>query len=157
MQTVMLPIIINMLRAKKSDGVTLAPNLMQMFVYLANLAYHMRQGNPFSTWGENLFLFLQVIVVIALILRFTGRSYLIPVFLVGTTTLAYVQVSVLSVEQLSQVGILANVGAVQQGTNILRHPLLSWFVSQLFGMTIPILALSRGLQIYDVWRISSCG
>ncbi|KAG0173527.1 hypothetical protein DFQ28_008201 [Apophysomyces sp. BC1034] len=71
---VKIPQILTILRNKSAEGLSMSSYLMETFSYAITLAYNLRQGNPFSTFGEVLFIMLQNIVIMMLILLF-GRQY----------------------------------------------------------------------------------
>ena len=54
---VKLPQIIKIIRAQTTKGISLSSYLLESFGYTVTLAYNMRKENPFSTYGESMYLF----------------------------------------------------------------------------------------------------
>ncbi|GAA98450.1 uncharacterized protein L969DRAFT_47599 [Mixia osmundae IAM 14324] len=75
---VKLPQIIKIVRSKSARGISLTSFLLDTAGLLIVLAYNVRLGFPFSTWGENLFLFVQNFIIISLILGYSARQGLHP-------------------------------------------------------------------------------
>eukprot|EP00035_Acanthoeca_spectabilis_P024184 m.452671 g.452671 ORF g.452671 m.452671 type:complete len:270 (-) comp20380_c0_seq1:101-910(-) len=70
---VKFPQVYNLVRAGHSVGVSLTTQYLELFLYGTPVAYNLLQGNPFSTWGENVFLVFQVWIIMSLILHFNQR------------------------------------------------------------------------------------
>ncbi|KAI0232443.1 hypothetical protein L0F63_005232 [Massospora cicadina] len=51
---VKLPQIFVILRARSARGISLPSYVLETFAYLVTVAYNLREGNAFSTWGESL-------------------------------------------------------------------------------------------------------
>lgn len=62
------------LRAQSARGLSLTAYVLETLSYAINLAYNSRNGFPFSTYGENLFLTIQNIIIIFLIILFNTPS-----------------------------------------------------------------------------------
>ncbi|OAD71426.1 hypothetical protein PHYBLDRAFT_75231 [Phycomyces blakesleeanus NRRL 1555(-)] len=70
---VKIPQIMTIVRNKSAQGLSLSSYLLETFSYAITLAYNLRQGNPFSTFGEIFFISLQNIVITLLILLYSGK------------------------------------------------------------------------------------
>ncbi|RGB38030.1 hypothetical protein C1646_733270 [Rhizophagus diaphanus] len=83
---VKLPQIIKILSAGSARGLSLSSCILETFAIGIGLAYNFRQGNPFSTYGELLFLTIENIIIIFLILNYSRRSK--DLYLTGITIVA---------------------------------------------------------------------
>ena len=62
------------LSARSARGISLSSYAIETFCYLVTCAYSYRNGFPFSTYGENIFLGLQNIVITLLIIYFPSST-----------------------------------------------------------------------------------
>jgi mannose-P-dolichol utilization defect protein 1 len=62
--TLKVPQIMTMFGKKTAQGVSLSAEASDLFVYLLGIGYNFHYGNAFSTYGENVFLLIQTLVVI---------------------------------------------------------------------------------------------
>ncbi|KAH9978350.1 hypothetical protein BJV74DRAFT_859709 [Russula compacta] len=69
-----VPQLLLILRAQSARGLSLTAYILETLSYAINLAYSSRNGFPFSTYGENLFLTIQNIFIIFLIILFNTPS-----------------------------------------------------------------------------------
>jgi mannose-P-dolichol utilization defect 1 len=83
---VKLPQILKILSARSARGLSLSSYILETCAMGIGLAYNFRQDNPFSTYGELLFLTIQNIVILLLILNYSGRSK--DLYLTGITIVA---------------------------------------------------------------------
>ncbi|KAI0247467.1 hypothetical protein BJV78DRAFT_1245472, partial [Lactifluus subvellereus] len=65
-----VPQLLLILRAQSARGLSLAAYILETLSYAINLAYSSRNGFPFSTYGENLFLGIQNIFITFLIILY---------------------------------------------------------------------------------------
>ncbi|CAH1763963.1 13833_t:CDS:1 [Entrophospora sp. SA101] len=77
-----IPQIIKITTAGSVKGLSFESIALETIGYAIGLAYNNRQGNPFSTYGENLSLTIQDIFILLLILNYTGRIK--ELFITGT-------------------------------------------------------------------------
>jgi len=70
---VKVPQIIKIMRAQSVEGLSLEMYCMEIFGYAVNTAYNFRLGHPFSTYGENVFLFMQNCILIKQLLFYSKR------------------------------------------------------------------------------------
>ncbi len=73
---VKVPQILNLVRSQSAAGVSFLSYLLETTSYLVSLAYNVRNGFPFSTYGETAFILVQNIVITLLVLHYGGRSAL---------------------------------------------------------------------------------
>lgn len=69
-----LPQLLLILSARSARGISLSSYAIETFCYLVTCAYSYRNGFPFSTYGENVFLGLQNIVITLLIIYFPSST-----------------------------------------------------------------------------------
>ncbi|KIL61391.1 hypothetical protein M378DRAFT_13569 [Amanita muscaria Koide BX008] len=68
-----VPQILLILKAHSARGISLSAYILETLSYAITLAYSYRNNYPFSTYGENLFLTLQNIVILNLIIAYAPR------------------------------------------------------------------------------------
>lgn len=71
---VKVPQIVNLVRSRSASGVSLLSYLLETSSYLVSLAYNVRSGFPFSTYGETALILGQNVVITALVLNYSGRA-----------------------------------------------------------------------------------
>lgn len=71
---VKIPQILKLTRSRSATGVSFLAYALETASYLISLAYNVRQGFPFSTYGETALIAAQNVVIAVLVLRFGGRS-----------------------------------------------------------------------------------
>jgi mannose-P-dolichol utilization defect protein 1 len=69
---VKLPQVLNILKAKSVVGLSPSSLLIEWIASVSSFSYYMALGYPFSTWGENFFLFFQNGIIAALYFRYTA-------------------------------------------------------------------------------------
>ncbi|KAF7315908.1 Mannose-P-dolichol utilization defect 1 protein-like protein [Mycena indigotica] len=69
-----VPQLLLIVKAKSARGLSLPAYLLETLSYAITLVYSHRNGFPFSTYGENLFLTLQNIAITLLIILYAPRS-----------------------------------------------------------------------------------
>jgi len=71
---VKLPQLYNILNSGSAAGVSFLSYMLETVAYLITLAYNVRMQNPFSTYGENVFISVQNVAIASLVLHYTGKS-----------------------------------------------------------------------------------
>lgn len=71
---VKVPQIVNLVRSRSAAGVSFLSYLLETTAYLVSLAYNVRNGFPFSTYGETGFILVQNVAITLLVLHYSGRS-----------------------------------------------------------------------------------
>ena len=69
---VKLPQLLKILQAKSVAGLAMTTMLMEMCASISSFSYYIALGYPFSTWGENFFLFFQNIGLTVLFFHYTS-------------------------------------------------------------------------------------
>lgn len=85
---VKLPQVLKILQ-NGAGGISLASALLETAGYVVSLAYNVRAGNPFSTYGETLFITVQNVLIASLILRHQRKRVLAAAFPVVTLAAHY--------------------------------------------------------------------
>ncbi|KAI8609465.1 hypothetical protein BC830DRAFT_1070880 [Chytriomyces sp. MP71] len=68
-----MPQIYKIFMKRSAIGVSFASYALETAAYIAGLAYNVRQGNPFNTYGEHAFMAIANCVVIAMMFHYTNR------------------------------------------------------------------------------------
>lgn len=71
---VKVPQMRKLLRARSAAGVSFTSYLLETAAYLITLAYNVRSGFPFSTYGETACIVVQNVVIAVLVLHFTASA-----------------------------------------------------------------------------------
>eukprot|EP00732_Lithocolla_globosa_P006194 Lithocolla_globosa_v1_NODE_7028_length_1002_cov_140.520042.p1 type:complete len:259 gc:universal NODE_7028_length_1002_cov_140.520042:163-939(+) len=72
---VKLPQLLKILKAGSAEGISVLAYCMELFVYTETVGYNLRFGYAFSTYGENVFLTIQDILILLLMFHFS-KNYL---------------------------------------------------------------------------------
>ncbi|RSL44012.1 hypothetical protein CEP53_011431 [Fusarium sp. AF-6] len=78
---VKVPQILKLLNSKSAEGVSFLSYLLETTSYLISLAYNVRNGFPFSTFGETALIVGQNVIISVLVLNYSGRASLAAVFI----------------------------------------------------------------------------
>lgn len=133
---VKLPQILSILANSSVQGLSFFSILLETASYLINLSYNFRQHNDFTTFGESAFLSLQNIVILLLILYYSGLTKYINGF-VGLLSLAFYS---LFANPEGNVGVLSNE-----------------YIKSLTTLTIPLIIFSKLPQISNNFKNKSTG
>lgn len=128
---VKVPQILTILKNGSAQGLSLTSYLLETLSYFITLSYNLRQGNPFSTFGEIMFICIQNIIILSLIFYYGGKGGLLVGTLAGLSTLLY---SLNNEEWVPQV-----------------------LMSSLYAATIPLSLASKVPQIYTNFSNKSTG
>lgn len=71
---VKVPQIIKLMQSRSASGVSFLSYLLETSSYLISLAYNVRNGFPFSTFGETALILGQNVVITVLVLNYSGRA-----------------------------------------------------------------------------------
>lgn len=77
---VKVPQILKIARSRSAAGVSFLSYLLETVAYIISLSYNVRNGFPFSTFGETALIVGQNLVISVLVLNYTGRAGLAAVF-----------------------------------------------------------------------------
>lgn len=108
---VKVPQIIKLINSRSSAGISFLAYLLETSAYLISLAYNVRQGFPFSTYGETGLIMVQNVVIAMLVLHYSGKSSTAALFVAGLATSAVMLFSgnVLDMQMLSYMQAAAGV------------------------------------------------
>ncbi|CAF3574423.1 unnamed protein product [Fusarium graminearum] len=85
---VKVPQIKKLLSSKSAEGVSFLSYALETASYLISLAYNIRNGFPFSTFGETALIVGQNVIISVLVLNYSGRASLAAVFVAGLAAAA---------------------------------------------------------------------
>lgn len=103
---VKVPQILKLVRSRSADGVSFLSYLLETSACVIILAYNIRNGFPFNTYGETFMVVFQNVIISVLVLNYSGRAAAAAVFVaalagsigllftesvVNMTTLSYLQ------------------------------------------------------------------
>jgi mannose-P-dolichol utilization defect protein 1 len=77
---VKVPQILKLISSKSASGISFLSYLLETSAYLISLAYNVRQGFPFSTYGETALIMVQNVVIAVLVLQYSGKSSVAALF-----------------------------------------------------------------------------
>lgn len=86
---VKIPQLLKLLNSRSSEGISFLSYLLETSAFIITLAYNVRQGNPFSTFGETALIAVQNIAISTLVLQFGGQSAGAATFIAGLAASAY--------------------------------------------------------------------
>jgi mannose-P-dolichol utilization defect 1 len=78
-----VPQILKLISSKSASGISFLSYLLETSAYLISLAYNVRQGFPFSTYGETALILVQNVVIAVLVLQYSGKSSIAALFVAG--------------------------------------------------------------------------
>ncbi|KAG6033884.1 hypothetical protein E4U19_006135 [Claviceps sp. Clav32 group G5] len=76
---VKVPQIVKLVNSKSAEGVSFLSYLLETSAYLITLAYNVRNGFPFSTFGETALILGQNVIISVLVLKYSGRASMVAV------------------------------------------------------------------------------
>jgi mannose-P-dolichol utilization defect protein 1 len=80
---VKVPQLIKLVRSGSPAGVSVLSYILETASYLVSLAYNIRSGFPFTTYGETALIAVQNIIITVLVLRLAGQTAAAAVFVAG--------------------------------------------------------------------------
>lgn len=148
-----LPQIFTILRGKSAGGLSLPMYLLEIIGFTITFGYNLRSNNPFSTYGENVFMILSNVAIIVLIFKYShankSPAVLSALFLFLYTLFA----AVITVEKDALASAIPVPPHIVDSLPTITMEQLSF----LQILTIPLFALSRIPQIYSNYSMSSTG
>lgn len=90
---VKIPQLLKLLNSQSAEGVSFLAYLLETASYLISLAYNVRNGFPFSTYGEVALIAIQNVAISVLVLQFSGRGPAAAVFVAGLAGAGYAMYS----------------------------------------------------------------
>lgn len=109
---VKVPQIINLVNSKSAAGISFLSYLLETSSYLISLAYNVRNGFPFSTYGETALILGQNVIITVLVLRYSGKTSMAALFVAALAA----SVATLFTETVVDMGTL---GYLQAGAGTL--------------------------------------
>ncbi|KAI0201532.1 mannose-P-dolichol utilization defect 1 protein [Astrocystis sublimbata] len=109
---VKVPQILKLLQSKSASGISFLSYLLETSSYLITLAYSLRSGFPFSTFGETALILGQNAIITVLVLNYSGRASIAALFVAA---LAVGVVSLLN----SDIVDMQTLGYLQAGAGVL--------------------------------------
>lgn len=128
---VKLPQIAKVLLSQSVQGLSLLAFLMEMTASSITFAYNLRAGNPFTTYGETLFVTLQNALLVLLI-GFYGNK-------------------------MMQLLLITAVYSVFFSSLLIPQYVSDDLMTTLQALTIPLAALARLPQIFKIWSSGQTG
>ncbi|KAF2140955.1 uncharacterized protein K452DRAFT_327245 [Aplosporella prunicola CBS 121167] len=86
---VKVPQLIKLVNSRSAAGISFLSYVLETSSYLISLAYNVRQGFPFSTFGETALIAVQNVAIAALVLHFSGKSAGAAVWVAGLAAAGY--------------------------------------------------------------------
>jgi len=86
---VKIPQLLKLLQSGSAQGVSFVSYALETAAYLITLAYNARQGNPFSTYGENALISAQNVAIAALVLTYQGQGAGAISYIAGLAGMVY--------------------------------------------------------------------
>lgn len=103
---VKLPQILKLTNSRSATGLSLTSYILETTGYLVTLAYSIRAGYPFSTFGETGFILVQDVIITALILLYTSRAGYAGAFIALVLAALYALLSPANLISASQMSTL---------------------------------------------------
>lgn len=83
---VKVPQILKLVQSQSSSGISFLSYLLETSSYLISLAYNVRNGFPFSTYGETALILGQNVIITVLVLNYSGRASMAALFVAALAT-----------------------------------------------------------------------
>jgi len=132
-----VPQLILILRARSAKGLSLPSYILETLAYAITTTYAARNGFPFSTYGENLFLTMQNVIITMLIIHHTPSASL--------------------TKRANNTPKLFATLMASASTAYLLTTVPATMLAMLQMATIPLSLLSKFPQIYENQRAKSTG
>jgi len=145
-----LPQIINILVAGSVEGISTMAYLMESASYVIFFVYNYRNGFPFSTYGESLFIYIQNLLIILLIAGYRGLSMLQSLLLTALvgSMLVMMSDSMVPLEVLAAIqGFQILMSAVSKLTQIYEN-LKNGSTGQLSSITVFLFAAGSLARVF---------
>lgn len=100
---VKVPQIIKLARSQSAEGLSFPSYVLETASFLINLAYNVRSGFPFSTYGEVSLILVQDVIISVLILWYSGKATQAGAFVaaVGSAAFALMGSDIVSQSQMT--------------------------------------------------------
>ncbi|KAF9114290.1 hypothetical protein BGX27_011268 [Mortierella sp. AM989] len=141
---VKVPQIIKIVQARSAQGLSLISYLLETLACVIGLAYNIRLNHPLSTYGETFFVTIQNLIILGLMLHYSGRSTTAVVILSSFLFLGNILVRTSQFTEID--GTVITTAFVSQGA-----------LAVLQATTIPINLVSKVPQIIENHKNRSTG
>lgn len=128
---VKLPQIAKVLLSRSAEGLSFLAYVLETLAASIAFAYNWRAGNPFSTYGETLFMTVQNVLLLLLMGLYRGQTM--------------------------QLVLLFSCYSVMMSSLLIPSYLSDATLRSLQAMTIPLVMISRLPQIWTIWRHGHTG
>jgi mannose-P-dolichol utilization defect 1 len=101
---VKVPQILKLVSSGSAEGISFTSYLLETASFLITLAYNIRNGNPFSTYGETVLILVQDVVISVLILQYSKKSAQAGAFVAAIASAIYALIvsdTIISGEQMN--------------------------------------------------------
>ncbi|KAH3683078.1 hypothetical protein WICPIJ_005951 [Wickerhamomyces pijperi] len=132
---VKLPQILAILRSGSADGLSFVSTLLDTISYLITVAYNFRSGNDFITFGETAFVSVQNVIILCMILWYTGKTRYINGF----------------------IGLIACFAYLLMGNPANEFVFSNYQISQLVQAVVPLSIFAKLPQIISNFKNQSTG
>lgn len=108
---VKVPQILKLVQSQSSSGISFLSYLLETSSYLISLAYNVRNGFPFSTFGETALILGQNVIITVLVLNYSGRASMAALFVaaLAASVVTLFNGSILDMQALSYLQAAAGV------------------------------------------------
>jgi mannose-P-dolichol utilization defect protein 1 len=124
---VKIPQLLKLLNSQSAAGISFLSYLLETVSYLITLVYNVRNGFPFSTYGETALIAVQNVAISVLVLQYSGKAAAAAVFIAGLAAGGYAlyNESVVTMEMLQYfqagAGVLGVASKLPQIITIVRE------------------------------------
>ncbi|KAI8082762.1 uncharacterized protein BX664DRAFT_284471 [Halteromyces radiatus] len=134
-----VPQMVTIISKRSAKGLSLASYYLETYAYIIILAYNLRQANPFSTYGEVVFIASQNVLITLMIFWYGRRPTSSSSSILWT----------LNCNAAAFIGVFC----------VLLVPswIPDWLLSSLYAITIPMTLASKLPQIYTNYENQSTG
>ncbi|KAF9354498.1 hypothetical protein BGX26_007673 [Mortierella sp. AD094] len=141
---VKVPQIIKIVQAHSAQGLSLSSYSLETLACVIGLAYNIREGHPLSTYGETFFVTIQNLIILGLMLHYSGRST--SAFVILSSYLFLGNVLGRTTQFIQADGAVITTAFVPKGA-----------MAVLQAATIPINLISKVPQIVENYKNRSTG
>jgi len=128
---VKLPQVVKVLLSRSTEGLSFLAYVLETLAASIAFAYNWRAGNPFSTYGETLFMTVQNVLLLLLMGLYRGQTM--------------------------RLVLLFSCYSVMMSSLLISNYLSDATLRSLQAMTIPLVMISRLPQIWTIWRHGHTG
>ncbi|KAI9299312.1 hypothetical protein BJ944DRAFT_274312 [Cunninghamella echinulata] len=142
---------ITIMTKRSATGLSLASYYLETYAYIIILAYNLRQHNPFSTFGEVVFIASQNVLITLMILWYSKKQPQSRRLLTTTTTTTAMDYNIIWTLSYNFISFLGSF------LILLMSSTPMWLLTSLYASTIPIILASKIPQILTNYQNQSTG